>query len=184
MKRLPLAVKLAGIILGILLIGGAIIVTAKKPNAHDKEDFLNYRIPTIHLDPSPTRPAYCVPIPREPTSDIPPTATPARFSTQAVQDQPTLTPIPFTHVIDLSPELPLEDKSELVVFRCDGTFDLYWGGPEINMDLAVNLGPGDVILSSSSPASLMGHHPPPPPGPETITPPTITTATMAPYSPP
>jgi hypothetical protein len=50
-----------------------------------------------------------------------------------------------------------------IVFRCNGTFDKYWIGPEINFNEYLRLEPGDVILVSGPPASLMGHRPPKPP---------------------
>ena len=85
----------------------------------------------------------------------------------------------YANNYDLSPELSLRDKSEIVVFRCNGTYDLFLAGPEIDIDRRLNLKPGDVIISSAPPASLVGHEPP-----EPLDGPIITPVDSTPYPPP
>jgi hypothetical protein len=92
---------------------------------------------------------------------------------------PSVTPRVYANIVDLSPEIPLQDKWETVVFRCDGTFDKFLAGPGIDVDQFLNLEPGDVVINTIAPASLMGHEPPEPPDWPTITP-----ATSIPYPPP
>jgi hypothetical protein len=66
----------------------------------------------------------------------------------------------YAYIIDLSPELQLTDKSELVVFRCSGVFFLYYAGLEVDALQAIDLEPGNLIVNSIPPASRMGHPPP------------------------
>jgi len=75
---------------------------------------------------------------------------------------PSVTPRVYANIVDLSPDVPLRDKVEIVFFRCDGTFDQFLAGPEIDFDPFLNLGPGDVVINIVPPASLMGIEPPEP----------------------
>ena len=141
------------------------------------------RFTTLNQTPSPTRPFYCVPLPREKAADIyvTPSPTPDHFATPDpyLPEAPSVTPIPFVHTFDISPKVPAQDKWEIIVFRCNGTFDLFLGGPEINVDQSIILAPGDVIYNDFPPASLMGHEPP------LATPGTSEpSATSIPYAPP
>jgi hypothetical protein len=107
------------------------------------------------------------------------TPTPDRLTSPIPNSRPTVTPRVYANFIDLSPELPPQDKSEIVVFRCNGNFDLFLAGPQIDINQSINLEPGDLVISSIPPAFLMGHQPPEPPDWPTITP-----ATSMPYPPP
>ncbi len=182
MHRLSWASKLIGMVLGILLLSGAILVAAQMINQPEQTQMIPPPLPTVLTTPSPTRPLYCVPIPRKTITSWTMTPTPDRFSSPVPDFRPvvTVTPRVYAHIVDLSPELPRKDKGNITVFRCNGTFDLFIAGPEINIDQSIKLEPGDVILSASPPASMMGQEPPEP----LKTPTTIPTTTTTPYPPP
>ena len=96
--------------------------------------------------------ATCVPTPLPPTERPgPPTATPDRqhFGTIA-PPAPTLTPYPISKTTDLSPELAPRDKGRVLVFHCDGTYELF-----LTRDPAfgVTLQPGDVVIYRGLPES-------------------------------
>jgi hypothetical protein len=116
-----------------------------------------------------TRPADCVPLPPNPTPDPrPPTSTPDP-STQLTFPAPvpiTLTPYPTPKYIDLSPNLPYEDKMVARVYRCNGTWEEYLLDPAV-FPTVIPLSYGDFIYSSFPPESLMGHEPPEPVTPTT-----------------
>src|SRR5262249_29576950 len=89
----------------------------------------------------------------------PATATPDNSLVQTPKPaviSPSVTPIPFSKVTDLAPDLPAKDKTQVIVYRCNGTYELYYIG-YVPVSEAVNLLPGDVIVNVISPASLMGH---------------------------
>ena len=171
--------KPIGMILGVLLLSGTVLVTAQKLNQVNQAQSTPPLFPTVLRTPSPTRPANCIPLPQETAINSTLTPTPDRLTSPMPNFRPTVTPRVYTNTFDLSPELPLQDKSEIVVFRCSGTFDLFLAGPEVDIDQRINLEPGDLIISSAPPASLMGHKPPEPPDWPTVTP-----ATLLPYPPP
>jgi len=165
MNRLPKVFKIIGIVLAIFLLSGTLIVAAQRINQPDRAQRRPPLLPTFLETPSPTRPANCVPLPQEKTIDIyvTPSPTPDHLETpdpNLLYESPSVTPIPFAHTYDLSPKVAAQDKWGIIVFRCDGTFDLYLGGPDINPDQSIILNPGDVIYNDFPPASLMGHEPP------------------------
>lgn len=161
MKRLKVVDRI-GIGLGVLFVLVFIWGILSNRTLSEPDPMTPPPLTMAFRNPTPTRPAHCVPIPRYPTPAGPPTATPDQFATAGPNLSPTITPIPMAHIYNLSPELPFEEQSIIVVFRCDGAFDLYGAGPEINIDEYLRLEPGDVIFSSNGPASLMGHQPPEP----------------------
>jgi hypothetical protein len=132
-----------------------------------------------------TRPPYCVPIPRNIDLPYPPSPTPNLLTQQspdawaAWTPGPTVTPIPFAKTVDLDPNSPEDEKSEVVVFRCDGSFERWLLGPD-NLIEEIQLIAGDVILGSAPPGSLMGHEPPTLASNSESTP-TPTTSTPGPY---
>jgi hypothetical protein len=73
----------------------------------------------------------------------------------------TVTPVPTPYYIDLSPELPYEDKVVARVYRCNGTWDEYILDPAV-FPTAIPLSRGDIIYDAFPPAALMGHRPPEP----------------------
>jgi hypothetical protein len=104
-----------------------------------------------NFPPPPTltlRPANCVPLPRPtqdpstrtPTPDMSKPRTPAPYV-----PGPTITPLPFTRVVDLDPGFPMEDKHFVEVFGCDGTYSIWFLGMWRNTDV-VPLQPGDLVL--------------------------------------
>jgi len=187
LHRYSWAFNLIGSAVGLILLFGTVLVTAQYLNQTNQTQSTSPLLPTIIRTPSPTRPSYCVPIPRAVQPIGSPTPTPNLFPLASVMPKtlpmpelaPSVTPRVYTNIFDLSPEIPLRDKWETVVFRCHGTFDKFLGGPGIDVDQFLNLMPGDVIINSIPPASLMGHKPPTPPGWPNITP-----ATSMPYPPP
>jgi len=180
--------KIVVAIVGVLFCSGVVFIVANGIFQTDQAPQTPPKLPATLRTPSPTRPTYCVPLPQESATDSSRTPTPDRYSSPEPYFHATVTPRGYSHVYDLSPELPLIDKSEIVVFRCDGTFDLYLIGPDVNLDQNINLYPGDVIISSAPPASMMGHEPPEPTfwaSPVTeipYPPPIIFTQTTTPFS--
>ncbi len=179
MNRISRAMKAIGMVVLIGLISWSVVVASNRNNQGKPSP-----LPTVIRSPFPTRPTYCVPLPQEAQMIGTPTPTPNRFSTSTPYFRPTVTPIPFAQTYDLSPELPLSEKSEIVIFRCNGAFDLYLAGPNVDIDQAIELEDGDIILGSSPPASLMGHEPPEPTGSVPTQIPPASTPTSFPYPPP
>ena len=111
-----------------------------------------------------TLPADCVPLPPTPTYDLrPPTSTPNPTTPHTFPTSLpiTFTPYPTPDYIDLSPELPYEDKMVARVYRCNGTWDEYLIDPAL-FPTAIPLSHGDFIYSTIPPVSLVGHQPPEP----------------------
>jgi hypothetical protein len=185
MRRYSGIFRLITIVFGVLLFTGTVLAAAQKQYYSDRAQSTPPNIPTIIRSPSPTRPAYCVPLPGVPQPLGSPSATPDPFGAVISTTSPRLglgpsvTPRVYAHTIDLSPGIPLRDKWEIIVFRCDGTFEQFLGGPEVNIFQFLDLQAGDVILNTIPPASLMGNEPPEPPD-ETTTP----SGTSIPYPPP
>jgi hypothetical protein len=163
--------KAIGIVVLMGLISWSIVVASNRINQGKQT-------------PLRTRPAYCVPIPRPAQISGTLTPTPDRLSTPIPHFSPSVTPIPLANTYDLSPELPLSEKSEIVIFRCNGAFDLYLAGPNVEIDQAIELEVGDIVYSSGPPASLMGHEPPEPTGSVLTQIPLASTPTSFPYPPP
>ena len=151
-SRISKIVVLAMIVILLLV---ALVVTAK--DNLQAPSLLNFQ-----MAPSPTRPSHCVPLPFANTSDSNPTPTPNRYGSVEDHPWPTVTLRVFTNIFDLSPELPMEQKSEILVFRCDGSYDRFLAGVDVDFDRFINLKPGDVIIRSAPPAFMMGHQPPDP----------------------
>jgi len=160
------------------LIPGVVLATTLKLNQTVLVQSTPPPITTSLQTPSPTRPAYCVPLPRAAQQNGSPTPTQFPLTSMITitpltpQLAPSVTPRVYANTVDLSPEVPLQDKCEYVVFRCDGTFDKFLAGPGVDVYLFLNLGPGDVVINTIPPASLMGHEPPESPDWATISPPT------------
>lgn len=176
MHRYSRTLILIGIALSVIVLSGIVLATPQKPIQPTQAQNWPPLLPTILRSPSATRPAYCVPLPPTAQPIGTPTPTPSRLSSALPITSPmpdlvqAVNPRAHANIFDLSPELPLRDKSEIIVFRCNGTFDQYWAGPEVDVDSFLNLEPGDVVYSSAAPASMMGHRPPPPPDWSEITP--------------
>lgn len=173
MKNFLLIFKYLGVCFVILLI-----LTIVTP-ALNQLNVLN--LPTKQLNTTirtltPTRPSYCAPLPIQVVYYSTLTITPDRFSTQGYYSKPTITPRIYNQTIDLSPEISIKEKSQIIIFRCNGTFDLYLLGSEININEKIILSPGDLIINTIPPASLMGRKPP-----KYATPDSIITITPMPY---
>lgn len=185
MRIVSIITKVSIIVFFVLLVSTAAILTAYIVVRSDYPD-LPPPPPMTAGTQNATRPAYCAPIPHETLPIGLPTPTP-NILTLPVPTPPHsqgVTPIPFSHIYDLSPQLPQRDKCEIIVFRCNGAFDQFWAAPDIDIHRAIALAEGDIILNSIPPASLMGHEPPPPPT-DVLDKPAITTPRMAsPYPPP
>jgi hypothetical protein len=110
--------------------------------------------------PTKTRPAECVPMPTMEVLGLP-TPTPKWSGDPNSLPDFTIKLREYSHTIDLSPELSMNEKSVVVIFRCNGDYDRYFFGVNINIDEAASLKPGDVFFSSAPPASLMGVKPEP-----------------------
>lgn len=162
--------------LGVVLVSVVVLTTSLRRNQTAQVQGTKPPAITVFVTPSPTRPWYCVPLPREARQGGSPTSTPFPLTSAMTLTPnkflvaPTVTPRAYANVFDLSPEVPLRDKWEYVIFRCDGTFDQFFTGPEIDFDPFLELGPGDVLINMIPPASLMGIEPPEPTDQVTNTP--------------
>lgn len=131
-----------------------------------------YNSPFLYLYPKGPRPASCAPIPADylpkPTPAGTATPTPNLQTLESLQAHstyiplPTLTPIPFARKVDFDPSVPSEDKSTAIVFRCDGTFELWLlTKPEQIDQVLSSLNPGDLIITYEPPLSMKNvPHPP------------------------
>ncbi len=121
--------------------------------------------PSVQRDPfDRTRPAGCVPLPPTATHDPrPPTETPNPATQRSFPTQVsiTLTPFPTPNFIDLSPQVRNEDKMEVRVYRCNGTWAEYLVDPA-DFPNAIPLAHGDFIYNYAPPISIMGKEPPEP----------------------
>lgn len=176
MFRFTKTFQLMVIFLGIVLLSGVIIVLAQELNP-------SYRIqqtpPSLAYirTPSPIRPSECVPLPR--AKQVLESATPTRSPFSPTESgissllglAPSVTPRIFANIIDLNPEVPLRDKWEIIVFRCNGNYDKYLRASGTDIDLYLKMEPGDIIINTIPPLSMMGHEPPEPFSDQTATPP-------------
>ena len=104
-----------------------------------------------------------------------PIATPTPVGTPSIFNPPTPSPLPQNFVppspvistatvyiiqatVDLSPTLPLEQKSEIIVSRIDGTYIKYLAPPDFSID-DIPLQQGDVVVQVSSPPANFGKNP-------------------------
>jgi hypothetical protein len=107
---------------------------------------------------APTPTEYLVPTYVTSAVTGPATATPTWAPPERVTPWPTITPF-YSKQTDLAPDLEQADKSEVIVFRCDGAKEIYWVRPTDDRSATIGalaLGPGDVIIHWYPP-SLMGH---------------------------
>lgn len=155
-------IKILAVSLCVLVLSGTIYVTAQRLQLFNQSQPDLPQLPTIQMSPSVTRPSDCVPFPTDEKSTATLTPTPARSASAVPSSRASVTPRVYANMIDLSPELPVEEKSQIIVFRCNGSFDHYFVGPNIDINSRIQLYPGDVIIQSIAPAMLMGHKPPEP----------------------
>lgn len=122
---------------------------------------------------SPARPT-CVPTPtpdmstRTPTPTFPAPGTPWPTPKPGTPNFVTPTPIPFAKVTDLAPDLPDSQKTRFIVYRCNGSYELFWGRLLENtqgITETLKLEPGDILLYAVPPPSYLPRKvvPPPPP---------------------
>jgi hypothetical protein len=141
-----LQVKLIGLILlGFILL---FFVFAQKP----------VQIISSRFFPSATR--ICVPIQSSNSAEVErststPTPNPSQYGTIPPLG-PSVTPIPYSKITDLSPDSPEDHKGQFIVFHCDGTYELF-----LTAGTEIPLQPGDHILNSFPPAFLMASQQPP-----------------------
>jgi hypothetical protein len=124
------------------------------------------------LSPTSLRPS---PLPTPTSVPQSPIATPTPIGTPPIFNPPTPTPLPQDFVppppvistvtvytieatIDLSPTLPVEQKSEIIVSRIDGTYIKYLIPPDFSID-DIPLQQGDVVVQVSSPQANFGKNP-------------------------
>ena len=130
--------------LGALLFVLGSVVQAIAPRTNSSgaaAQTLSVPVSTKIQDTSPrvtARPASCVPLPAA--------ATPG-------PDSPSPTPALIVHRYDLAPNLAQDQKSSVLVLRCDGSWDQYWLAPAQVLDPQKELKAGDIIFSASPPAA-------------------------------
>lgn len=139
-------------------------------------------LPNTYQTPYPTAGAYPAPI----QTSFPATETPAPYPpppsyTSIPSETPSIfvpltpTPLPqgfappspvvatettyeISATVDLSATLPLEQKSEIIVLRLDGSYIKYLVPPAVPLD-EIPLQQGDVIVQISSPQADFGNNP-------------------------
>jgi hypothetical protein len=127
---------------GLILLGISVIlfIFAVKPVQNISSEFFPSLTPT------------CVPTRSSSSSAaVQPTATPkpSEYGTMP-PSRPSVTPIPFSKITDLSPDSPDDYKAQFIVFHCDGTYELF-----LSAGTDIPLEPGDHILVDFPPAILM-----------------------------
>ncbi len=154
-------------IFGLALMGmlGVVLVLAFQAASRSNQAF-NLSVTTT-----------CAPTPALWATDVgTPTNTPAPSQITTPVFSPSVTPLPISKITDLSPDVSIENKGQVVVFHCDGTFEMF-----LTAGTEVPLQSGDIVVVSSSP--LHGRYVPPPP--TEITPlPSSTTLLATPSGPP
>lgn len=138
-----------------------------------------------------TREPGCVPLPQAPTED-PSTRTPTPDPRTPQSADVTVTrtparsptPIPFSSVVDLSPDIPPADKTTYIILRCDGSWEEYLAGPNIPMPTSIPLAYGDTIYNVLHPIGSAHHHEPTASLTPTIDLTIILTPSITPYTPP
>jgi hypothetical protein len=116
----------------------------------------NLRQSPAKLAPSAT---MCAPTPASrvvPTGPATATPKPSEYGTVGPQE-PTNTPIPINKTTDMSPGVATQYKSRMLVFHCDGTYELFLNAIEATQ---IPLRPGDVIIYAAEPHAFEGAHPP------------------------
>ncbi len=127
------------------------------------------RLLTPIIRSSPTRPAYCVSLPKGQEVLFTPSPLPTIVRnpgdslTQIYPKVSSPTPDITSMRHDTVPNLPEEEKLRVYIFRCNGTMDLFlfpYGG--INYSEYYTLGIGDVIYDIVYPKGVIGQKPPAP----------------------
>jgi hypothetical protein len=153
----------------LLLIG--IFVTFTTMGQSQNQKIVVPNLPTrVHsLTATATRPSRCVPLPVEKNISIR-TPTPKDYSQSGpTAFAPTTTPIPLKSSYDFDPSIPMDQKSSVVILRCNGDWEEYWLGPGRSLTESVKLDEGDVVWLSAPPTSAMGKRPPEPTKKITVT---------------
>jgi len=102
----------------------------------------------VNLPPTETRLPNCVPYPSNYKNKSTSTATPYPGQKIDSSNFVTTTPRPIAHTYDLSPDSRDIDKSIVLVFRCNGTYDQIIIGPGIKYPQDLHLGVGDTVIDS------------------------------------
>ncbi len=145
---MKLSRKITGTIIGLLLIVLSILVFV-----------IRAQVPTSTPPPLPDI---------EKSLALPGATSTPGFDEKRPDDMgmPTVTPIPFKVSIDLSKDIPLKDKSRIIVQTKDGEYkeiliapDELVGLPENRARTLLGLSEGDRIINTIPPQSLMGNIP-------------------------
>jgi hypothetical protein len=102
----------------------------------------------VNIPPTETRLPNCAPYPSNYKNKSTSTATPYPGQKIDSSNFVTTTPRPIAHTYDLSPNSKDIDKSIVLVFRCDGTYDQIIIGPGVKYPQDLHLGVGDTIIDS------------------------------------
>ncbi len=103
----------------------------------------------------------CVPTPtrapigtRTPTPTFPEPGTPWPTPRSGMPNFVTVTPFPFARITDLASGWPEEQKARFVVYRCNGSYELYvipWSPSHTTITETLKLAPGDFIVTATYP---------------------------------
>lgn len=110
----------------------------------------------------------CVPtVTPKPIGTRTPTPRPDQFGTPPPPSS-TLTPIPFSRTVDLAPDLSEDQKTHFIVYRCNGSYELFLGRYPQNAQSiteTLKLQPGDILVTMFGPYPPITKivRPPPPP---------------------
>ncbi|HEY9074942.1 MAG TPA: hypothetical protein VIO61_00260 [Anaerolineaceae bacterium] len=142
-----------------------LLITRNSSSSHKEWDPPYY--PSVSSMDLPTRVKGCVPYPKMENVNSP-TPTPNILNKVGVPAvyPPTVTLIPYRRIVDLDDTLTQSEKGSVIVFRCDGSWDIYWFNPSKGYKNDVYLQQGDVIWMVNPPSSLGGRKPPSPVGKE------------------
>lgn len=103
---------------------------------------------------------------RTPTPTFPGPGTPWPTPKPGTPNFVTMTPMPFAKVTDLAPDLPEDQKTRFIVYRCNGSYELFLGKTPENakaITATLNLETGDILLYMIPYRLPPKVEPPPPP---------------------
>ncbi len=143
----------------VLLLQAVLLLAACAPDKNAMSNLAQSSPAALQCVPTPTHAPRGTPTP---TPNEIALGTPIPFS--------TVTPIPFSQVIDLAPDLAAGNKTQIIVYRCDGRYELFLTNPSLEgrtVTETLQLEPGDIVVSTAYPMLPRVHPPEPLPQPTT-----------------
>lgn len=149
------------VLAGLLALFFTILLFSRNSSSTYKDYEPTY-LPSQVAQSLPTRLPSCVPYPSEKVSYATSTVTPDMSKQSKVEPvfSPSVTPLPYRQINDLAHEIDQMNKGSVIIFRCDGSWDLYWFDPQKGYESNIKLDKGDMVWMINPPTSLMGKKPP------------------------